>query len=44
MVTPYLKSQRGNSVTAVRLSTGLRRKGYMIDLISIDEPGWANAA
>lgn len=40
MVTPYLKSQRGNSVTAVRLSTGLRRKGYMIDLISMDEPGW----
>ncbi|MDD3654324.1 MAG: glycosyltransferase [Desulfotomaculaceae bacterium] len=40
MVTPYLKSQRGNSVTATRLFNGLRRKGHAIDLISMDEPGW----
>ncbi|KAF1084723.1 Alpha-monoglucosyldiacylglycerol synthase [Sporotomaculum syntrophicum] len=40
MVTPYLHSQRGNSVTATRLFTGLRRKGYAIDLISMDEPDW----
>src|SRR5665647_2666555 len=40
MVTPYLKSQRGNSVTASRLTAGLRCKGYKIDLISMDEPGW----
>ncbi len=40
MVTPYLHSQRGNSVTATRLFTGLSRKGYTIDLISMDEPDW----
>lgn len=40
MVTPYLKSQRGNSVTVTRLFTGLRRKGYGIDLVTMDEPDW----
>lgn len=40
MVTPYLKSQRGNSVTATRLYNGLCRKGYAIDLIAMDEPDW----
>lgn len=40
MVTPVLKSQRGNSITASRLFNGLCRKGYSIDLLSLDEPGW----
>jgi len=40
MITPYLKSQRGNSVTATRLYNGLKRKGYAIDLIAMDEPDW----
>lgn len=40
MVTPVLKSQRGNSITAARLYNGLSRKGYAIDLVSLDEPGW----
>jgi len=40
MITPYLHSQRGNSMTATRLFTGLRRKGYAIDLISLDKTDW----
>lgn len=40
MITPYLQSQRGNSVTATRLYNGLKRKGYAIDLIAMDEPDW----
>ncbi|MGE5396424.1 MAG: glycosyltransferase [Chitinophagales bacterium] len=40
MVTPFFKSQRGNSITATRLYNGLRGKGYTIDLVSMDEPDW----
>ena len=40
MVTPVLKSQRGNSITAARLYNGLSKRGYEIDLLSQDEPGW----
>lgn len=40
MVTPILKSQRGNSITAARLFNGLTLKGYAIDLVSMDEPDW----
>ncbi len=40
MVTPLLKSQRGNSITAARLFNGLSNKGYAIDLLSMDEPDW----
>jgi len=40
MVTPILKSQRGNSITATRLFNGLSRRGYPIDLLSLDEPDW----
>lgn len=40
MVTPYMKSQRGNSVTTTRLYSGLGRRGYKIDLISLDDPDW----
>ncbi|MGE5389626.1 MAG: glycosyltransferase [Deltaproteobacteria bacterium] len=40
MVTPFLKSQRGNSITATRLFNGLNQKGYTIDLIAMDDPDW----
>lgn len=40
MVTPVIKSQRGNSITAARLYNGLSKRGYEIDLLSQDEPGW----
>lgn len=40
MITPILKSQRGNSITATRLCNGLSRKGYTIDLLSMDETDW----
>jgi glycosyltransferase involved in cell wall biosynthesis len=40
MITPYLHSQRGNSITASRLYSGLKRMGYAIDLIAMDEPDW----
>lgn len=40
MITPYLKSQRGNSQTATRLYEGLSRSGYNIDLLSLEEPDW----
>lgn len=40
MVTPVIKSQRGNSITAARLFSGLSKRGYAIDLLSQDEPDW----
>jgi glycosyltransferase involved in cell wall biosynthesis len=40
MITPYIKSQRGNSITASRLYRGLRGRGYEIDLIAMDEADW----
>jgi len=40
MVTPMLKSQRGNSITAARIYNGLKGRGYNIDLLSLDEPDW----
>lgn len=40
MITPYMQSQRGNSITASRLHAGLGRKGYEIDIIAMDEPDW----
>lgn len=40
MITPYIKSQRGNSITASRLYRGLRDRGYKIDIIAMDEADW----
>ncbi len=40
MITPYIKSQRGNSITASRLYRGLRGRGYEIDIIAMDEADW----
>ena len=40
MITPYIKSQRGNSITVSRLYRGLRNRGYEIDIIAMDEADW----
>lgn len=40
MVTPIIKSQRGNAITATRLYNGLSRRGYAIDLLSMDQADW----
>lgn len=40
IVTPILKSQRGNSITATRLFNGLGRQGFTIDLLAMDQPDW----
>ncbi|HEX3012245.1 MAG TPA: glycosyltransferase [Syntrophomonadaceae bacterium] len=40
MVTPHIKSQRGNSITAARLYAGLQQYGFIMDLVSFDEPDW----
>jgi len=41
MITPIIKSQRGNAITATRLYNGLSRRGYVIDLLSMDEADWS---
>ncbi len=40
MITPFHKAQRGNSITAVRLSCGLAERGYDINLLSLDQEKW----
>ena len=37
MISPYQRSQRGNSVTSTRLKNGLEARGYAIDLVSLEE-------
>ncbi len=38
MITPYHQTQRGNSITAERIRSGLTARGYRIDLISLEDP------
>lgn len=45
LITPYLKQQRGNTVTSLRLLKGLSQLGYAMDMLSLDSPqGWSWAA
>jgi len=37
MITPFQRSQRGNSITSSRLKKGLEARGYAIDLVSLEE-------
>ena len=37
MVSPFKHSQRGNSITSLRLKTGLEKQGFMIDLVSLED-------
>lgn len=37
MISPFKYSQRGNSITSLRIKTGLERRGYMIDLVSLED-------
>lgn len=45
LITPYLKQQRGNAVTSLRLHKGLSQLGYAMDMLSLDSAeGWSEAA
>ena len=37
MVSPFKHSQRGNSITCLRLKTGLEKRGFVIDLVSLED-------
>jgi glycosyltransferase involved in cell wall biosynthesis len=37
MVSPFKHSQRGNSITSLRLKTGLEERGFVIDLVSLED-------
>jgi glycosyltransferase involved in cell wall biosynthesis len=37
MISPYKRSQRGNSITSLRIKTGLEKRGFIIDLISLED-------
>jgi len=37
MVSPSKHSQRGNSITSLRLKTGLEKRGFAIDLVSLED-------
>ncbi len=40
MITPFAKVQRGNSLTAARLSAGLNATGWQVDLLSLENRNW----
>lgn len=40
MVTPFAKVQRGNSLTAARIKSGLITRGFQIDLLSLEDHNW----
>jgi glycosyltransferase involved in cell wall biosynthesis len=42
LITPYYKTQRGNSLTSHRIMTGLKRYGFQIELISMEDSDWVN--
>ena len=37
MISPYKRSQRGNSITSLRLQTGLEKRGFVTDLVSLED-------
>jgi len=43
MITPYLKQPRGNSITVNRLKSHLSARGYMVDILSLDDNNPGNA-
>lgn len=40
MITPFEEVQRGNSLTAARLKSGLTAAGWPIDLLSLEKHNW----
>ena len=40
MITPFHKNPRGNKLTSERLQTGLRQRGWAIDLLSLESDDW----
>ncbi|PKM75985.1 MAG: hypothetical protein CVU90_14875 [Firmicutes bacterium HGW-Firmicutes-15] len=40
MITPYHRSQRGNSQTSARLQMFLSSRGFIIDLLSLEDNDW----
>ncbi len=40
LLTPFHRSQRGNSLTSERIQSGLKKMGINIDLISLEDDNW----
>lgn len=40
MITPFYRSQRGNSQTAARLKSFLSARGFNIDVLSLEDHNW----
>ena len=40
MITPFDKSQRGNSLTTARIQSGLTARGFHIDRLSLEDHNW----
>ncbi|MGI6647689.1 MAG: glycosyltransferase [Bacillota bacterium] len=40
MITPFSKSQRGNSLTVARLRHGLQGRGFLVEVLSLEESAW----
>lgn len=40
MITPFVRVQRGNSLTSARIRSGLTELGWQIDLLSLENPEW----
>lgn len=44
LLTPYLESQRGNSLTAARLASGLNKAGLQVEVIAMEYVDWPQRA
>ncbi len=42
LMTPFHRSQRGNSLTSERIQAGLKQMGIEIDLLSLEDENWEN--
>jgi glycosyltransferase involved in cell wall biosynthesis len=40
MLTPFYQTQRGNTLTVERLRRGLTWRGFSIEVLSMEQPGW----
>ncbi len=40
LLTPFHRSQRGNSLTSERIQSGLKQMGINIDLLSLEDENW----
>ena len=43
LITPFYKVQRGNSLTVDRIKRGLSEKGFSLEVLTMEQPGWLSS-